>query len=436
MSDVNLFNYQLSLFERICSEDGLYQAFQAVKRNKGTHGTDGVTLEVFETNLSKELSQLKKELESWSYKPKPVRRVEIPKADGGVRDLGVPCIRDRVVQTSIKNVIEPIFDPIFSDSSYGFRPGRSQRQAIEAAQKIVQLGKEYVVDIDLSKFFDRIHHDRLIHRLSLFITDKRVLRLIGITLRSGVMKDGLVKPSKEGSVQGSPLSPLLSNIVLDELDKELERKQLQFCRWADDCNIFVKSQLAAERVMKATTKFIESTLKLKVNQDKSKVALSKFVKFLGMTIAMGTIAISAKSMQRARDKVRELIPRGTSLTLELTMVKVNKWYKGWSEYYKMTQYPSQLATIEAHIRRRFRSRIVTQQKRKRHLVSKLIDRGVPRSQAYRTVYTNRKQWALSHTKALERAYSNAWFRVEAGQIIKSDQQLSHWFNLRKWIKIT
>jgi group II intron reverse transcriptase/maturase len=203
--------------------------------------------------LVQELSQLKNELESWTYKLKPVRSVEIPKPDGGVRQLGVPSTRDRVVQASIKSALELIFDPQFSTSSYGFRPGRSQRQAVEAALKIVQSGKEYVVDIDLSKFFDKINHDRLIGRMKKLVPDPRVLRPIGIILRLGTMRDGLVSATQEGSVQGSPLSPLLSNIVLDELDKHLESKQLEFCRWADDCNIFVRSPMAAERVMMKTT---------------------------------------------------------------------------------------------------------------------------------------------------------------------------------------
>lgn len=436
LSQINLFNYRLSLFERICSEDELMLAFKTVKANKGAPGVDGVTVEAFGNNLAQELIQLKQELESWTYKPKPVRSVEIPKPDGGTRQLGVPSTRDRVVQASIKSVLEPIFDPQFSSSSYGFRPGRSQRQAVEAAQKIVQSGKQHIVDIDLSKFFDRINHDRLIGRMKKQIPEPQVLRLIGIILRSGIMKDGLVSATTEGSVQGSPLSPLLSNIVLDELDKHLESKQLEFCRWADDCNIFVRSQMAADRVMLKTTQFIEKTLKLKVNQEKSKVALSKFVKFLGMTIIMGTIAISTKSMQKARDHIRELLPRGTSQTIEQSMEEVNKWYVGWANYHIMTQYPSQLAALEAHIRRRLRSRIISQQKRKRHLVARLIERGVPRRQAYRTIYTNRQKWALSHTKVVERAYPNSWFAKELGQEIKSDQELAHWFPVRRWIKIT
>ncbi|MCW5211122.1 group II intron reverse transcriptase/maturase, partial [Desulfobulbus sp. N3] len=237
-----------------------------------------------------------------------VRRVEIPKPGkgAGVRLLGIPCVRDRVVQATIKLLLEPILDLIFSDHSYGFRPGYSQRQAVEAAQRIVKSGKEYVVDIDLSKFFDRVNHDRLIYLLSEHIDDKQILRLIGITLRSGIMKDGLVTPSEEGTPQGSPLSPLLSNVVLDELDKELEQRGLEFCRFADDCNIFVRTPKSAERVMKSISKFIEGKLKLKINKDKSKVGRSRDVKFLGLTIIDGAIVISAQSIKRAMLKVKEL----------------------------------------------------------------------------------------------------------------------------------
>ena len=250
--------------------------------------------------------------------------MEIPKPDGkGVRLLGIPTIRDRIVQASIKIILEPILDPKFSNSSFGFRPGRNQRQGVSQAKQIVKSGRKWVVDIDLSKFFDRIPHDRLIYRLGLQIQDKRVLRLIGITLRSGILDKGTLLPSTEGSVQGSPLSPLLSNVVLDELDKELERRRLPFCRFADDCNAFTSSKAAAERVMKSITKFIENRLKLVVNQEKSKAAFSSAVKFLGMTIVASSIAISHASMKRAHEKVKELTPRGTSESIEQTVKRIN-----------------------------------------------------------------------------------------------------------------
>ncbi|MCW5213066.1 group II intron reverse transcriptase/maturase, partial [Desulfobulbus sp. TB] len=416
---LNLFVDERSLFEKLCDLSSLEAGFKAVKKNGGSPGIDGVTIQDFASRLEEELVQLQEEMRSWTYKPNPVRRVEIPKPGkgAGVRLLGVPCVRDRVVQTTMKQLLEPILDLTFSDHSYGFRPGYNQRQAVEAAQRIVQGGKEYVVDIDLSKFFDRVNHDRLIYLLSRHIDDKQMLRLIGMTLRSGIMKDGLVTPSEEGTPQGSPLSPLLSNVVLDELDKELEQRGLEFCRFADDCNIFVRTPKSAERVMKSISKFIESKLKLKINQDKSKVGRSRDVKFLGMTIIDGAIVISAQSIKRAMQKVKELTPRGTHQSLEVTMKRINSWYKGWSGYYMMTQYPSQLKAIEAHVRRRLRSRFVDQQKRRRHLFRKLRKRGVSWGLA-KTVFSNNGRWVLSNTFALTKGYPVRWFIDVAGQWIR------------------
>ena len=427
-----------SLFEKLCDHVNLIAGFKAVKKNDGSPGVDGVTVDDFSNRLDEELVQLKMELESWSYKPMPVRRVEIakPGKGAGVRLLGVPCTRDRVVQATLKLLLEPILDLTFSDHSYGFRPGFNQQQAVESAQRIITSGKEYVVDIDLSKFFDRVNHDRLIHLLSFHITDKRILRLIGMTLRSGVMVHGVMEPTEEGTVQGSPLSPLLSNVVLDELDKELELRGLEFCRFADDCNIFVRSPKAADRVMKSISKFIEKKLKLKINRDKSKTGHSREIKFLGMTIIDGARVISAQSMKRAMQKVKELTPRGTYMTLEHTMKRINEWYIGWSGYYLITQYPSQLRNIEAHIRRRLRSRLVDQQKRRRHLFKKITKQGVSKGLASKTVYSNNGRWVLSRTFALHLAYPNRWFIDQFGQRIRSNDKLKHWFPLTQWIKVT
>lgn len=424
------------LFENLCSTCYLGIGFILVKRNRGKPGIDGVSIADFEANLDEELSQLQQELSNWTYQPSPVRRVEIPKPGGkGMRLLGIPTVRDRVVQATLKLLLEPIFEPHFSPNSYGFRPGRSQHQAVEAAQRIVNSGKPYVVDIDLSKFFDRIHHDRLIARMGEKVTDKRILRLVGLMLRSGIMINGVVIPSQEGAMQGGPLSPLLSNIVLDELDQELERRGLEFCRFADDCNIFVKSQKAAERVMEKVSQFIEKKLKLKVNQEKSQVALSDKVKFLGFTVVNGTIAIAHKALQTAMEKVKALTPRGTHKALEPALDKINQWYVGWSNYYSLTNYPSQLHKIEAHIRRRLRSRLVSQQKRKQHLYRNLVKRGVPRKQASKTVFSNNKRWVLSNARAVTRAYPNSWFINLKGQEIRSDRKLAHWFEVSQWIRL-
>lgn len=425
------------LFDQLCSTLYLGIGFELVKKNHGAPGIDGVSLTDFEANLDEELSRLQQELCNWTYQPSPVRRVEIPKPDGkGVRLLGIPTVRDRVVQATLKLLLEPIFEPDFSPNSYGFRPGRNPHQAVEAAQHIINSGKPYVVDIDLLTFFDRINHDRLIARMGGKVADKRILRLVGQLLRGGVMVNGVVNPSKEGAMQGGPLSPLLSNIVLDELDKELEKRGLEFCRFADDCNIFVSSQKAAERVMEKVSQFIEKKLKLKVNQEKSQVAKSDKVKFLGFTVVNGTIAIAHKALQMAMSRIKALTPRGTHKTLEPTLDKINQWYVGWSNYYSLTNYPSQLHKIEAHIRRRIRSRLVSQQKKRQFLYRNLVKRGVPRKQASKAVFSNNKRWALSNARAVTRAYPNSWFINLKGQKIRSDRKLAHWFDVSQWICLT
>lgn len=420
--------------EEICQYSTLTRAFEMVKKNKGAPGSDGITIEEYERNLSKNIEELRNEVLSWSYTPKPVRRVEIPKVNGGVRLLGIPTVKDRVLHVAIKSVLEPIIDSTFSERSYGFRPGKNQQQAVEKAREYVREGNEQVIDIDLAQFFDRINHDRLIHRLKMYIQDKRVLRLIGMILRSGIMTNGVVTSSSEGSVQGSPLSPLLSNVVLDELDKELERRGLKHCRFADDSNIFVKTERAAERVMKSVKKFIEKKLKLKVNEEKSKVRKADQVKFLAMTIVNGAIAISKKAINSAMEKIRDLTKRGTHQQIEHTMRRINQWYQGWFSYFRMTQYPSQLMKLEAHVRRRLRARFVGQQKKRRNLYHKLIKQGVPKHRA-RIVYSNRGTWALSHTQAVEKAYSNRWFIERMQQKIFSDKQMPGWFAPNVWVRL-
>ena len=425
------------LFERICDFENLRESFKLVKSNKGAPGVDGQSVKKYAENLDKELAQLKQEVLGWTYKPTPVKRVEIPKPNGkGTRLLGIPIVKDRVLYMAIKRVLEPILDPLFSNSSYGFRPGRNQRQAVEAAQRIVNSGKEYVVDIDLSKFFDRINHDRLIQHLGQHIKDKRVLRLIGMILRSGIMaRDGSMTRPNEGSVQGSPLSPLLSNVVLDELDKELEKRGLEFCRYADDCNIFVRTERGAARVMNSTKKFIENKLKLKVNEEKSKVAKSDRVKFLGMSIVNGLVVIAKDSIKKAMTKVKELIPRGTHVPIETAISLFNEWFRGWGNYYKMTQLPAQLKGIESHARRRFRARFVQQGKRSRFLFRQLIRKGV-KERIASVVYGKHRAWNLSHRLALEQGFPNKWFKEHLGLLILSDKDLIHWYPVSKWMKLS
>ena len=437
MQTPDLFFDRTRLFDNLCDKNYLSRGFRSVKKNKGSPGIDGVSTEDFEDKLDEELGHLQKELEGWTYEPSPVRRVDIPKPGqpGSFRMLGIPTVRDRVVQATLKILLEPIFEPLFSPHSYGFRPGRNQRQAVESAQRIVASGKEFVVDIDLSKFFDRVNHDRLMALLTRHVPDKRVLRIIGKTLRSGIMHEGMFHETNEGTTQGSPLSPLLSNIVLDELDKQLERRGLEFCRYADDCNIFVGSKKAADRAMANVTSFIEGKLKLKVNREKSKIATASMVRFLGMTIIGATIAISAISMDRAMAKVRELTCRGTSSTIAQSIHTINQWYVGWANYHSMTNYPSQLQRIEAHVRRRLRARFISGFRTRRSLANNLVKEGAPPRLVNKQVFSNKARWALSRTTAVEMAYPNAWFHGMGLKPI-SRQRLSHWFDLDRTIKLT
>ena len=427
------------LFEQVCTMSQLRCAFRAVRRNSGASGVDGVSISDYEKDLDANLRVLSHSLRDWSYRPQPVKRVKIPKPGSTKkRILGIPCVCDRVVQTSLKQCLEPIFDPLFSESSFGFRPGRSQSDALQQAKRLVNSGLEWVVDIDLATFFDTINHDRLIHLVRQRVPDKRILRLIGMTLRSGAIEDGCLVVTEDGSVQGSPLSPLLSNIVLHEFDEELERRGLSFCRFADDCNVFVGSEKSAKRVLASLTRFLEGRLRLTVNRTKSQATHSERVKFLGMTLIVGMLAISSVSLRRGLDKVRELVPRRTHIPLEEQIATVNRWYRGWSSYYGMTEFPSQLATVEARIRLRFRLQFISNQKRRRHLFRCLCRRGIRKGTAYRALYVkhkNDKWWKIAHSFVAGNAWPNRWF-TEQGLHTISNEYRRHWRPLNSIVKLT
>jgi RNA-directed DNA polymerase len=422
------------LFEEVLSYEQLDRAYRKVRANRGAPGIDGVTVEEFGDRLQEELTGLAQEVREWRYKPKAVKRVRIPKpGKKEPRLLGIPCVKDRVLQESIRQTLERIYEPGFSESSYGFRPGRSQKDAIQRARSLVEGGKKWVVDIDLEKFFDQINQDRLMYRLADKVSDKRLLRLIGTTLRSGVLDGHRYEPAESGTPQGSPLSPLLSNITLDELDKELEKRGLSFCRYADDANIFVKSERAGQRVMQSVTRFIEKKLKLKVNKGKSKVAPAKRVRFLGITIVPNGICISKESLKRARAVLCRLIPRRTHRSIERQIAAVNRWYRGWTEYYGITNFPGQLKDIEGHIRRRFRAQMVANQKRRRHLYQALRRRGLSRSGA-RAAFKPLGIWGMSHQPAVFRAWSNEWF-AQLGLYVLSHEHRRYWRPCSDWPRL-
>lgn len=342
--------------DKVSDQWHLLKAFQEVKRNKGTAGIDGVTLEEYEQELIANMKQLEKSLQAGTYEPSAVRGVEIEKPNGGMRLLGIPTIGDRVVQQCIQSELQKVFDPYFSDNSYGFRPGHSAHQAIEKASEYVKGGKIWVVDIDLKSFFDEINHDRLMNRLRHSISDKKLLKLIHRFLRAGLMQGGVETQRIAGTPQGGPLSPLLSNIVLDELDKELEVRGLSFVRYADDCNIFVGSERSALRVLKSITTFIEKKLKLEVNRDKSGVRRCDEVKFLGHTIMKdGKIRIADKSIVRFKGKIREVTKRNRAIPLGKLIYEVNLIIQGWATYFrKCNTWLSDLRDMDGWIRNRIR----------------------------------------------------------------------------------
>ena len=354
-----------SLMEEVCERENLEDAWYQVRSNKGSPGVDGRTIDETRDYLREHWPTIREQLLNGTYRPQPVRRVEIAKPDGGVRKLGIPTVLDRLIQQAILQVLQGRWDPTFSEHSYGFRPGRSAHQAVAQAQSYVAEGYEWVVDIDLEKFFDRVNHDILMDRVARRISDKRLLRLIRAYLNAGVMEDGLVGPTDEGVPQGGPLSPLLSNLVLDEFDRELTRRGLRFCRYADDCNIYVGSRRSGERVMASVCRFLTTRLQLKVNESKSAVARSGERKFLGFTISNDvepTRQIAVKALQKFKERIRELTCRTLGVSLPQLIPPLARYLIGWRGYFGFCQTPIVLHNLDAWIRRRLRMYIWRQWK--------------------------------------------------------------------------
>src|SRR6202451_3891078 len=346
------------LMEAVCERENLKAALQRVKANKGSPGIDGMTVGGIKDYLKQHWPAIREQLLNGTYEPKPVRRVEIPKPDGGVRKLGIPTVLDRFIQQAVMQVLQRRWDRTFSEHSYGFRPGRSAHQAVDEAQRYIAEGCRWVVDLDLEKFFDRVNHDRLMAKIAERVRDKRMLKLIRVFLQAGVMEGGLVNPVDEGTPQGGPLSPLLSNIVLDEFDRELERRGLRFARYADDSNIYVRSRRAGERVMDSITRFITEKLKLKVNEQKSAVARPWERKFLGFSFTWGKEPkrrIAPKTVLRFKEKVRKLTCRTRGVSIERIAEELTRYLRGWLGYFGKCQTPSVLQGLEEWTRRRLRS---------------------------------------------------------------------------------
>jgi RNA-directed DNA polymerase len=400
------------LMEEVCEQENCKRALKRVQANKGSAGIDGMTVERLPAYLKKHWRTHREQLLAGTYKPQPVKRVEIPKPDGGMRNLGIPTVLDRFIQQAVLQVLQPRWDPTFSDYSYGFRPKRSAHQAVTQAQQYIAEGYGTVVDIDLEKFFDRVNHDRLMATLARRIADKRMLKVIRAFLTAGVMGNGLVSPVDEGTPQGGPLSPLLSNIVLDELDRELEQRGHRFVRYADDCNIYVRSPRAGERVMESLTDFIKRKLKLKVNGEKSAVARPRDRKFLGFSFTSGRSAkrrIAPKAILRYKQRVRELTGRTRGVKIETMAAQLAAYLRGWVNYFGRCQTPSVLAELEQWTRRRLRSVIWKQWKRGPVRFAELRQRGIGLDLAAQTVGSAHGPWRLANSPALTIALPNAYF---------------------------
>ena len=406
------------LLESVASAANLAQALLNVLRNKGASGVDGESVEEVADYAPTLLPKVQTALLQDTYRPGDIRRVWIPKqGGGGRRGLGIPNVVDRWVQQAVLQGLDPIFDPTFHRSSHGFRPNHGAHTAIAEARRHLGEGYRVVVDLDLSKFFDRVHHQRLLSRLGQYVRDTRILALVKRMLKAKVvMPDGTKMATEQGTPQGGPLSPLLSNIVLDEWDQELERRGLRFVRYADDCNIFVRSERAGQRVMESTRKFLERKLRLQINEEKSSVTSPENVHFLGFRFSIGggnyvKVKLSTKTKARLGAKIRELTPRSWGHSLKACFEELNEYCRGWMGHFRICteEGASEFREFDAHLRRRLRAIIIHQKKRARFLYRHLVKQGVSPKQASGAAYSRRGIWHRSNRPGMTKAYPNAWF---------------------------
>jgi RNA-directed DNA polymerase len=395
--------------EEVVSGPNLRRALKRVQANKGSPGVDGMTVQELPDHLRQEWPRLKEQLLAGSYRSQPVRRVELPKPDGGVRQLGIPTVVDRFIQQAVLQVLDPLYDPTFSSHSYGFRVGKSAHQAVAQAKAYVEAGAGWVVDLDLEKFFDRVNHDLLMGRLAKRIGDKRLLRVIRRYLEAGVLLNGVVVERVEGTPQGGPLSPLLANILLDDLDRELQRRGHRFVRYADDCDIYVRSQRAGERVKASITRFLAEKLHLKVNEAKSAVARPRERSFLGLRIRGGKearLSIAPESLKRAKDTIRRLTKRNRGVSLGRVLEEQRRFTNGWVGYFWYSRTPSVFQRLDGWIRRRLRCYQWKQWKRPQTRGRELRKRGIGPWLAWGTAYDGPGLWRAAGSPALTQALSN------------------------------
>ena len=402
------------LLEAVVERKNMWLALKQVERNSGAAGVDNMTVAELRSYLREHWLRIKEELLVGSYQPQPVLKVEIPKPGGkGMRMLGIPTVLDRLLQQALHQVIGPLFEPDFSESSYGFRPQRSAQQAVLKARQYVREGRRWVVDIDLEKFFDRVNHDVLMSRLARRIKDKRVLRLIRRYLQAGMMSNGLTTVRREGTPQGGPLSPLLSNILLDELDKELERRGHKFCRYADDCNVYVQSRSAGERVLKSLTTFLEQRLRLKVNAEKSAVARPWERKFLGYSFTSqreARLKVASASVQRLKEKLREIFRRGRGRNLgKLIEEELTPLLRGWLNYFRLAEVKGIFDELDSWIRRKLRNLIWRKWKRPFTRATKLMQRGLAKAQALKSAANGRGPWWNAGAAHMNAAFPKTYF---------------------------
>ena len=398
--------------KKVLSPINMLEACKRVKANKGAPGVDGMTVDEIDAHLRKHGASIRAHIYEGKYIPSPVRRVDIPKPDGGTRMLGIPTVQDRVIQQAIAQVLTAHFDHTFSEFSYGFREGRNAHQAIEQTQRYIAEGRSWIVEMDLAKFFDTVNHDRLMSVLERNCEDKMLLRLIRRYLRTGIMDNGLVSVREEGTPQGSPLSPILSLIVLDELDKYLEKRGLKFCRYADDCNIYVKSKRAGERVLENTIRFIEETLKLRVNRDKSGVFRPRRAKFLGYTFVgtTGAPMVHPKSFKRLKMKLRDIFWHGRGGSLFQTIDKLNPLLRGWRQYFKLDTRKGVFKELDVHIRRHLRKLVWIAWKRPKTRERELRRRGLTAERAWKSSVNGRGAWWNANASHMREVFPNAFFR--------------------------